>query len=243
MRLCANTVKRLSLELGGNSPFIIFNDADVDLAVAGIMSSKFRNAGQTCISANRILIQSEIHDCVVDRLGGAIRGLKVGNGADPDTDIGPLISAPAAENVRQQIADALANGGHIAAQASLPGDRTAFVAPTLITNAAISMRLAQEEIFGPVAAILKFDDEAEAVGLANDTPAGLAAYFYTSNANRSWRVAEALEYGMIGLNTGAISTELAPFGGVKQSGFGREGGREGIDEFLQSKSLHWSGIS
>lgn len=241
MRQSADTLKRLSLELGGNAPFIVFDDADVDLAVAGAMASKFRNAGQTCVCANRILVQSGIHDAFVAKLGDAVRALKVGDGRDSDTTIGPLINAAATHKVAEHIADALAKGATIAAQADGTADDR-FARPVVLTGATAAMRLADEETFGPVAPIFRFDREDEAIALANATPFGLASYFYTDDLHRAWRVAEALEFGMVALNTGTIAMEMAPFGGIKVSGLGREGGREGIDEYLETKAFHWGGL-
>jgi len=240
MRQCADTIKKLSLELGGNAPFIVFDDADVDLAVEGVMTSKFRNAGQTCVCANRILVQSGIHDRFVEKLGSAIRGLKVGPGTQEGADIGPLINADARAKVAEHVSDAVAKGAQVAATADIPDDR--FAQPVLLTNARPDMRLAVEETFGPVAPIFRFEREDEALALANATPFGLAAYFYTDNLHRAWRVGEALEFGMVGLNTGNIAMEMAPFGGIKQSGLGREAGREGIEEYLETKAFHWGGL-
>lgn len=243
MAQCAGDVKRLSLELGGNAPFIIFDDADIDLAIDGAMMAKFRNAGQTCVSANRFLVQAGIHDRFVARIGEAVQGLKVGNGREEGTTIGPLISWAAAEKVRAIIRDALEKGGSIAAATpcSNPGEN--FVSPIVIVDATTRMRLAQEEIFGPVAAIFRFEDEAEAIALANGTPFGLAAYFYTRSIERAWRLADRLKFGMVGLNSGTVSIETAPFGGVKCSGVGREGGLEGLAEYLDTKAVHWGGLS
>ncbi len=241
MRQSADTLKRLSLELGGNAPFIVFDDADVDLAVAGAMASKFRNAGQTCVCANRILVQSGIHDAFVAKLGQAVRTLRVGDGRDAGTTIGPLINAAATAKVAEHVADALAKGAAIAAQADGGGDER-FACPVVLTGATPAMRLASEETFGPVAPIFRFETEAEAIALANATPFGLASYFYTDDLHRAWRVAEALEFGMVALNTGGIAMEMAPFGGIKASGLGREGGREGIDEYLETKAFHWGGL-
>ncbi|MCQ4159665.1 NAD-dependent succinate-semialdehyde dehydrogenase [Roseomonas sp. GC11] len=242
MRQCADTVKRLSFELGGNAPFIVFDDADVDQAVAGIMASKFRNAGQTCVCANRILVQDGIHDRLVERLAAAISGLRLGDGREPGVTIGPLINDAAAEKVLAHAEDALSHG----AKAILGGARDArggrFVQPTLVTGATPAMRVAQEETFGPLAPIFRFGAEAEALEIANSTPYGLAAYFYTNDIRRAWRVGEALEFGMVGLNTGSVSMEVAPFGGIKQSGLGREGSHLGIEEYLEAKSFHMAGL-
>ncbi|HVI98004.1 MAG TPA: NAD-dependent succinate-semialdehyde dehydrogenase [Sphingomonas sp.] len=239
MRQSAGTVKKLALELGGNAPFIVFDDADLDLAIEGVMASKFRNAGQTCVCANRILVQSGIHDAFVARLGAAVRALKVGHGADPGVAIGPLINPAADTKVAEHVADALGKGAAIAARAETP---EGFTAPLVLTGVDTRMRLAQEETFGPVAPIFRFDDEADAVAIANATPFGLAAYYFTSDIDRAWRVGEALEFGIVGLNTGAVSMAAAPFGGMKQSGLGREGGAEGIEEYLETKTFHWAGL-
>jgi succinate-semialdehyde dehydrogenase / glutarate-semialdehyde dehydrogenase len=240
MGQCAGTLKRLSLELGGNAPFIIFDDADIDAAVAGVMASKFRNAGQTCVSANRILVQDNIHDQFVDRLAAAIHELKVGAGFGEKVTIGPLISDTAVAKFTAHLEDALAKGGRVAAKSAVGHNGPNFVSPVLIVGAQPSMRCASEETFGPLAAVIRFSTEDEAIAIANGTPFGLAAYFYAANASRIWRVSSALEFGMVGINSGTVSTEVAPFGGVKQSGLGREGGSEGIDEYLEIKALHWS---
>lgn len=239
MRQCAGTVKKLGLELGGNAPFIVFDDADLELAVEGAMASKFRNAGQTCVCANRILVQDGIHDAFVKRLGEKVEALKVGNGVDNGITIGPLINDAALAKVAEHISDAQAKGADVMARADAPNG---FAAPVVLTNVDKSMRIASEETFGPVAPVFRFKDEAEAIELANNTPYGLAAYFYTDDLHRAWRVGEALEFGMVGLNTGSLAMEVAPFGGVKQSGLGREGGSEGMDEFLEEKTFHWAGL-
>lgn len=230
------TVKRLSLELGGNAPFIVFDDADVDLAVEGAMASKFRNGGQTCVCSNRILVQAGVHDAFVERLSARVNAMKVGPGLSPGTEIGPMINAAAIAKISRHVSDALAKGAVIAAQAPVPQGQ--YAAPTVLTGATPAMLLAAEETFGPVAPIFRFDHEAEAITLANDTPFGLAAYFYTRDIARAWRVAEALEFGMVGLNVGNVSTTVAPFGGVKQSGLGREGAQTGIEEYLETKAFH-----
>ncbi len=243
MRQCADSVKRLSLELGGNAPFIIFDDADLDAAIAGVMASKFRNAGQTCVCANRILVQHGIHNAFLDRLAGAVEKLAVGAGSEPGVTIGPLITPAATNKVLGHVEDALAHG----AMAVVGGGRHArggqFVEPTVLVGATTEMRLANEETFGPVAPVFRFRTEEEAIRIANATPYGLAAYFYTEDLRRSWRVAEALEFGMVGLNTGSVSMEVAPFGGVKQSGLGREGSHLGMDEYLEVKALHIGGLA
>jgi len=241
MRQSADTVKRLSLELGGNAPFLVFDDADIDAAVAGAMASKFRNAGQTCVCANRIFVQAGIHDRFIAALGDAVRALNVGDGRMDGVTIGPLINKAAKAKVAAHLDDALAKGGRVAAYAQAP-DGATFAAPVVVTQANPSMLVANEETFGPLAPVFRFDKEEEAVALANATPFGLASYFYTNDLHRAWRVGEALEFGMVGLNTGVIAMEMAPFGGVKLSGLGREGGREGIEEYLETKAFHWAGL-
>jgi succinate-semialdehyde dehydrogenase/glutarate-semialdehyde dehydrogenase len=242
MEKSAGTLKRLSLELGGNAPFIVFDDADIDRAMKGVMASKFRNAGQTCVSANRILVQDAIYDEFAARLTKKVSGLVVGEGLDEKVTVGPLINDAATEKVLGHVEDARAHG----AVATVGGGAHArgghFVAPTVLTGMTPAMRVGSEETFGPVAPLFRFKTEDEALELANTTPYGLAAYYYTENIRRSWRVAERLEFGMVGLNTGSISVEMAPFGGVKQSGFGREGSHYGIDEFLQVKAFHLGDI-
>ncbi len=242
MRQSADTIKRLSLELGGNAPFLVFDDADVDTAVAGAIASKFRNAGQTCVCANRILVQDGIHDRFVAKLGEAVRAMKIGDGRDQGVTIGPLINAAATAKVMAHVDDALSHGAVTAATAGGYGDATRFVTPVVLTGATTAMRLASEETFGPVAPIFRFTHEAEAIEIANATPFGLASYFYTDDLHRAWRVAERLEFGMVALNTGTIAMEMAPFGGIKQSGLGREGGQEGIEEYLETKAFHWGGL-
>jgi len=242
MRGAADSVKRLSLELGGNAPFIVFDDADLDLAVEGAMASKFRNGGQTCVCANRILVQAGIYDAFAAKLTARVNALKVGPGLAPATTIGPMINDAAVAKIRRHLDDALAKGADIASAPHTLPDGPHYVAPIVLTNATPDMLLASEETFGPVAPLFRFETDEEAIALANNTPFGLAAYFYTQNLKRSWRVAEALEAGMIGLNTGAISTEVAPFGGVKHSGLGREGAQAGIDEYLELKTFHIGGL-
>jgi succinate-semialdehyde dehydrogenase/glutarate-semialdehyde dehydrogenase len=241
MAQCAAGVKKVSLELGGNAPFIVFDDADLDEAVAGALVCKFRNSGQTCISANRIYVQAPVYDEFVSRLTDGVRGLKVGSGLQPDSMVGPLIERQAIDKVERHVADALARGGEmIVGGKSLGG---LFFAPTVITGVTAEAAMAYEETFGPVAGIARFETEEEAVRQANDTPYGLASYFYSRDVGRIWRVSEALEYGIVGINTGVISTEVAPFGGVKESGIGREGSRYGIDEWLEIKYLCMGGIT
>jgi succinate-semialdehyde dehydrogenase/glutarate-semialdehyde dehydrogenase len=239
---CAGTLKKLSLELGGNAPFIVFDDADLDLAVQGAIASKYRNTGQTCVCANRLLVQEGVYDAFVAKLVEAVRKLRIGDGLQGATEQGPLIDDKAVAKVEEHIADALAKGGKIA----LGGQRHAlggtFFEPTIITGVKPSMMVAREETFGPVAPIFSFKDEKEAIRMANDTEFGLASYFYTRDLARSLRVAEALEYGIVGLNTGIISTEVAPFGGVKESGFGREGSKYGILDYTELKYLCIGGI-
>jgi len=242
MEQCAGTLKKLSLELGGNAPFIVFDDADLDAAVQGAIASKYRNTGQTCVCANRLLVQEGVYDAFVAKLVEAVRKLRIGDGLQGATEQGPLIDDKAVAKVEEHIADALAKGGKIA----LGGKRHAlggtFFEPTIITGVKPSMMVAREETFGPVAPIFSFKDEKEAVRMANDTEFGLASYFYTRDLARSLRVAEALEYGIVGLNTGIISTEVAPFGGVKESGFGREGSKYGILDYTELKYLCIGGI-
>jgi succinate-semialdehyde dehydrogenase/glutarate-semialdehyde dehydrogenase len=242
MRDCGQTMKRLSLELGGNAPFIVFEDADLDQAVAGLIDSKFRNSGQTCVCANRILVHAPVYGLFLAKLSRAVQALAVGDGFDPGVQQGPLINESAVSRVEGLLADAVAHGARVV----IGGNRHAlggnFFAPTVLADATGEMKLAQTEIFGPIAPVFKFQTEGEALSLANSTEHGLAAYFYTRDAARIWRVAEALECGMVGINTGLISSETSPFGGVKQSGFGREGSRYGIDEYLDIKSLVIGGL-
>ena len=239
---CSGTVKKLSLELGGNAPFIVFDDADINSAVQGALISKFRNNGQTCVCANRILVQYGIYDEFASALHNALQRLEVGDGFSDDTQLGPLIDAKAVTKVEEHVRDALDNG----ATALCGGKRHSlggnFFEPTILKHATPEMKVAQEEIFGPVAPLFRFKDEAEAIALANDTEYGLAAYFYGRDIGRIWRVAEALEYGIVGVNEGIISTEVAPFGGVKESGIGREGSKYGIDEFLETKYVLFGGL-
>lgn len=242
MAQSAETLKKLSLELGGNAPFIVFDDADIDAAVAGAMASKYRNAGQTCVCANRILVQSAIYDEFLEKLIRATQSLQAGNGLSEGTDIGPLINDDARKKVADLLADAVAKGATVACGGTALDDSPRLFAPTVVTGVNSAMKMSQEEIFGPVSAVYRFDTVAEAIKLSNDTPFGLAAYFYGKDHARIWRVAEALEYGMVGINTGMISTTVAPFGGIKESGFGREGSKYGIEDFLVTKYLCWGGI-
>jgi succinate-semialdehyde dehydrogenase/glutarate-semialdehyde dehydrogenase len=231
-------LKRVSLELGGNAPFIIFSDADLDKAIQGVMASKFRNAGQTCVCANRILVQDEIYDDFAFRLTVAVARQVVGDGMQEGVTIGPLINGAAVDKVLGHIDDARTRGAVATVGGGLHARGGQFVEPTVLTAMTPDMRVANEETFGPVAPLFRFETEDDALALANGTPFGLAAYFYTENVRRSWRVAERLECGMVGLNTGSVSIEAAPFGGVKHSGFGREGSKYGMDEYLQIKSFH-----
>lgn len=241
MEQSAPTVKRLSLELGGNAPFIVFDDADLEAAVEGAIASKFRNGGQTCVCSNRILVQAGIHDRFVAALGARTRAMRVGPGIEADVEIGPMINDAAIGKIRRHVEDALSKGARLVAEAEVPaGGR--YAAPMVLVGCTTEMELASEETFGPVAPIFRFNTEDEAVRIANDTPFGLAAYFYTNDMARAWRVGEALEFGMVGLNTGAVSTTVSPFGGVKQSGLGREGARIGMDEYLEVKAFHMGGL-
>jgi succinate-semialdehyde dehydrogenase/glutarate-semialdehyde dehydrogenase len=237
MQQCAPTVKKLSLELGGNAPFIVFDDADLDAAVEGALASKFRNAGQTCVCANRIYVQDGVYDVFAAKLAAAVGRLKVGHGVEPGVDIGPLIDDQAVAKAEQHVGDAVAQGARVllgGARHTLGGT---FFQPTVLADVDATMLVAREETFGPVAPLFRFHDEAEVLALANDTEFGLASYFYARDLGRVWRVAEALESGMVGVNTGLISNEVAPFGGVKQSGLGREGSRHGIDDYLSIKYI------
>ncbi len=236
IRQSAEQVQKVSMELGGNAPFIVFDDADVDAAVAGAIVCKYRNAGQTCVCANRIYVQDGIYDAFTTKFVAAVAALKVGNGADAGTQLGPLIDEAAVAKAAEHVADALAKGGHLALGGHADTARgPRFFEPTVVLGANGTMLAAREETFGPVAPVFRFSDEAEVIAQANDTEFGLAAYFYARDLSRVWRVAEALEYGIVGVNTGLISTEVAPFGGVKQSGLGREGSHYGIDDYLEIK--------
>ena len=240
MAQCAAQVKKVSLELGGNAPFIVFADADLDEAIAGALVCKYRNSGQTCISANRIYVQDGVYDEFVARFVDAVGRLKVGNGLEPDTKVGPLIEQAAVDKVERHVADALDRGGELLLGGEGLGGL--FWQPTVITGVVPEAAMACEETFGPVAGIARFSTEEEVVRAANDTPYGLAAYYYTRDMGRIWRLSEALEYGIHGINTGFISTEVAPFGGIKESGIGREGSKYGIDEWLEIKYLSMGGV-
>jgi succinate-semialdehyde dehydrogenase / glutarate-semialdehyde dehydrogenase len=242
MSQCAGTVKKVALELGGNAPFIVLDDADLDAAVAGAIASKYRNTGQTCVCANRFIVQSGVYDAFVDKLSAAVKKLRVGDGLKGDTDQGPLIDQKALAKVEEHVADAQAKGARLVTGGKRHALGGTFYEPTVLAMASSDMLLAREETFGPVAPLFRVDSDEEAIRLANDTEFGLAAYLYTRDLARSWRVTEALEYGIVGLNTGLISTEVAPFGGVKESGIGREGSKYGILEFTELKYVCVGGI-
>jgi succinate-semialdehyde dehydrogenase / glutarate-semialdehyde dehydrogenase len=242
-RQCADTIKKLTLELGGNAPLIIFDDADLQQAVAGTMASKFRNAGQTCVCANRILVQSGIFDRFVAALKEAAGKLVVAPGRDAKSTVGPLINADAIDKVKSLLSDAVAHGAKIEMGGKPDNHGALFFEPTVVTGITTDMAIANEEIFGPVASIIRFETEADAIRIANGTPFGLAAYLFSQNVSRAWRVAEALEAGMVGVNEGVFSNEVAPFGGIKQSGLGREGADEGLDEYLETKMICLGGMN
>ena len=242
-RNCADTMKKVSMELGGNAPFIVFDDADLDSAVAGAMTSKFRNSGQTCVCSNRILVQEGIYDKFVAKLAEAVKTLEVGNGMKEGINQGPLINENALKKVQDHISDAVDKGAVIVTGGKSHSSGGTMFEPTVIGNVTTSMKVASEETFGPLAAVFKFSTEKQAIDMANDTEFGLASYFYTNDVNRIWRVSEALEYGMVGVNEGVISNEVAPFGGVKESGLGREGSHYGIDDFLELKYICMGGLS
>ena len=242
MAECSATVKRTSMELGGNAPFIVFDDADLDAAVAGAMTSKFRNAGQTCVCSNRMLVQDGIYDEFASQLVAATKALTVGNGMDDGVAIGPLITEKAATDVLGMIDDAVGRGATVAAGGKASSLGAQFVEPTVLTSVTTEMRVSREEIFGPVAPLLRFSSEADAIAMANDTEFGLASYFYSRDVGRVWRVAEGLEYGIVGINDGLVSNPMAPFGGVKESGQGREGSRYGLDDYMEIKYLCMGGI-
>jgi succinate-semialdehyde dehydrogenase/glutarate-semialdehyde dehydrogenase len=242
MSQCAGTVKKVALELGGNAPFLVLDDADLDAAVTGAIQSKYRNTGQTCVCANRFIVQSKVYDAFTQKLAEAVKKLRVGDGLKGETDQGPLIDAKALAKVESHIADAKSKGATVVTGGQRHALGGTFYEPTVLTNVSPKMTLAREETFGPVAPLFRVDTDEEAVRLANDTEFGLAAYVYTRDLSRSWRVTEALEYGIVGLNTGLISTEVAPFGGVKESGIGREGSKYGILEFTELKYVCVGGI-
>jgi succinate-semialdehyde dehydrogenase/glutarate-semialdehyde dehydrogenase len=242
MSQCASTVKKVSLELGGNAPFIVFDDADLDAAVAGAMASKYRNAGQTCVCANRLLVQDGVYEAFAAKMAAAVAGLRVGNGLEEGTQQGPLIDMRAVEKVEEHIADAVGKGATVAVGGGRHARGGSFFEPTLLTGVTTAMAVAREETFGPVAPLFRFSSEDEAIRMANDTEFGLAAYFYSRDIGRIWRVSEGLEYGIVGVNEGIISNEVAPFGGVKESGIGREGSKYGMDDFVEIKYLCMGGI-
>ena len=242
LKQCADTVKRVSMELGGLAPFIVFDDADLDKAVEGAIACKFRNAGQTCVCTNRFYVHASLHDAFVQKLAAGAAQIRVGNGFESGIGIGPLIDSQAVEKVQDHVADALARGAKLEGGGRAHALGGLFYEPTVLSNVSAGMKIMREETFGPVAAVVKFTSEEEAIAAANDTDFGLAAYFYARDIGRVWRVAEKLEYGMVGINTGIISNEVAPFGGVKQSGLGREGSKYGMDEYLEIKYLALGGI-
>ncbi|WP_409284799.1 NAD-dependent succinate-semialdehyde dehydrogenase [Pseudomonas protegens] len=242
MRQAADTLKKVSLELGGNAPFIVFDDADLDAAVKGAMASKFRNTGQTCVCVNRFFIQDGVYEAFTTRLAEAVAALRVGSALDGDTEQGPLINAAALAKVETHVGDALEKGARLLCGGRRHALGGTFYEPTILTEASDQMRIAEEETFGPVAACFRFKDEAEVLQRANDTPYGLSAYFYSRDIGRVWRMAEGLEAGMVGINEGIISTEVAPFGGIKESGLGREGSRYGLDDYLEIKYLLMGGL-
>ncbi|MBX3446754.1 MAG: NAD-dependent succinate-semialdehyde dehydrogenase [Parvibaculaceae bacterium] len=242
MAQSAATVKKVSLELGGNAPFIVFDDADIDAAVEGAVASKYRNTGQTCICTNRFLVQAKVYDAFVEKLTAKVAALKVGSGFEDGVAQGPLIDMAAVEKVEEHIADALAGGAKVTTGGKRHAKGGTFFEPTVITGMKPDMKASREETFGPLAPVFRFETDEEAIALANDTPFGLASYFYSRDIGRVWRVAEALEYGLVGVNAGLISTEVAPFGGFKESGLGREGGPWGIEEFLEVKYVAMAGL-
>ena len=237
LRECADTVKKVSMELGGNAPFLVFDDADIDAAIEGAMISKFRNCGQTCVCTNRFYVQDGVYDEFVTKLAARVKALSVGYGMNEGVIIGPMIDDKAVAKVEEHLGDALSGGAKVLAGGKRSALGGSFFEPTVISEVKPDMKLAREETFGPLAGVIRFSDEAEAIAMANDTEFGLASYFYSRDISRVWRVAEALEAGMVGINTGLISTEVAPFGGVKQSGLGREGSRHGLDDYMEIKYL------
>lgn len=242
MRQCADTIKKVSLELGGNAPFIVFDDADIDEAIKGAIASKYRNTGQTCVCANRIFAQAGIYDVFVEKLAKAVQEQTVGSGFDEKVSIGPLINEKALTKVENLVADAIQSGAKLITGGKRHELGGTFYEPTILTDVNTAMNISKEEIFGPVAPVYRFDTDEEVIALANDTRYGLAAYFYGQNINRVWKVAEALEFGMVGINTGMISTPVAPFGGIKESGIGREGSKYGLEEFMEVKYLCFGGV-
>ncbi|WFB37514.1 NAD-dependent succinate-semialdehyde dehydrogenase [Kiritimatiellota bacterium B12222] len=243
LKQCAETVKKTSMELGGNAPFMVFDDADLEAAVAGAMAAKFRNAGQTCVCVNRFLVQEGIYDAFAARLAEEVAKFKLGNGAESDTTMGPLIHGKAVAKVKEMVEDAVGKGAEVLMGGGVSAVGPEYFEPTVLINASAEMRIHAEEIFGPVVALFRFKSEAEGLALANETPFGLAAYFYTQDASRQWRVGEALEAGMVGINETGISNEMAPFGGIKESGSGREGSKYGIEDYVEIKYMCMGGIS
>lgn len=242
MSQCVGTMKKVSMELGGNAPFIVFEDADLDAAVQGAIISKYRNTGQTCVCTNRLLVQDSVYDAFVTKLVAAVKALRVGNGLEGPTELGPLIDMKAVEKVKEHIDDAVSKGAKVAAGGKPHALGGSFFEATVLTDVTTQMAVAREETFGPLAPVFRFKTEAEAIQMANDTEFGLASYFYTRDLARTWRVGEALEYGMVGINTGLISTEVAPFGGIKESGLGREGSKYGIEDYTELKYMCMGGI-
>jgi len=242
MSQCAGTVKKVSLELGGNAPFIVFDDADLDEAVKGAIASKYRNTGQTCVCANRLLVQNGIYDAFAAKLAEAVKALKVADGMTEGAQQGPLIDMSAVEKVEDHIRDALSKGARIVIGGERHSLGGTFFQPTVLADVTTEMKVTRDETFGPVAPLFRFDTEEQAIKMANDTEYGLAAYFYSRDIGRVWRVAEALEYGIVGINEGIISTEVAPFGGMKESGIGREGSKYGIEEYMEMKYLCMGGV-
>lgn len=242
MRQCADTIKKMSLELGGNAPFIVFDDAYIDAAVEGAMISKFRNNGQTCVCANRIYVQSSVYDRFTEKLKAAIAQLRLGDGVTPDVTTGPLISEAAVAKVEEHIKNATSRGAKIATGGRRSPLGGTFFEPTILTDVTPDMIVANDETFGPLAPLFRFETEEDVIAMANDTEFGLAGYFYSQDMSRIWRVAEALETGIVGINTGLISTEVAPFGGVKQSGLGREGSKYGAEDFVEIKYMCFGGV-
>jgi succinate-semialdehyde dehydrogenase / glutarate-semialdehyde dehydrogenase len=239
---CAPSLKKMSLELGGNAPFIVFDDADLDAAVAGAMTSKYRNTGQTCVCANLLLVQDGIYDAFAERLARAVAALRVGNGMEAGVTQGPLIDAAALAKVEELVADVVDHGGRVVTGGKRHTLGGTFYEPTILADVTVAMKIAKEEVFGPVAPLFRFKTDEDAIRMSNDTEFGLAAYFYGRDMRRIWRVAEKLEYGIVGINTGIVSTAVAPFGGIKQSGMGREGSKYGIEDFLHTKYLCIGGI-
>jgi succinate-semialdehyde dehydrogenase/glutarate-semialdehyde dehydrogenase len=242
MKQCAETVKKVSMELGGNAPVIVFDDADIDAAVVGAAASKYRNSGQTCICINRMLVQENIYDEFLEKLTAHVQGFKVGNGLDEGVTHGPVVTARAARDIDAMVRDALAGGATAVTGGKIDELGPCFYQPTILTDVNEQMRVFREEIFGPVAPIFKFGDEAEAIAMANDTEFGLASYIYTRDIGRVWRVSEGIEYGMVGVNETAITSDIIPFGGVKESGMGREGSKYGMDDYIETKYICMGGL-